>query len=134
MGTIIHLKMKAARESLGITQVAASKEAKYNQSQLSLMESGETTFIPNNYLSWMAKHGADLNGIFNPDVSLEMYKDMCTVASEKLSHPPVDTSHICQKCEEKDHQIKTLEQYVDDLRFMIRKPVNPPENTSDPGS
>lgn len=114
MKTIVHEKLKAAREVLGISQVFAGKESGWSQSAISLLEKGEMIYVPNKYLTFLASQRIDLNKLFDDNVTLEDF-----TSNPRLELGPlVQQADKCVDCAAlRENQL--LRENISDLRSIL---------------
>lgn len=64
-------KIKEAREQMGLNQSEFAREVGVTQKDVSILESGNKKFIPNQYIEYLLNKGYDLNSIFDDDSELK---------------------------------------------------------------
>lgn len=112
MDDLLWAKIKVAREMTGLSQVNAAGESGWNQTSISLMEAGQATFIPNDYIRMLATRGINLNALFDPNVSATDFR----VNGRELCE---EHKVGCQSCADKDEKIKLLTDNLNDLRLAL---------------
>ena len=119
MKTLLCNKVRVARESLKLSQSAASRESNYNQSTISLLEAGENTGIATIYLQFLASKGINLTAMFDDNTTLEDFTSICYGEKQALLSAHVVTAGPCPNCATKDATIYNLGMIIDSQKDTI---------------
>lgn len=118
MKSLIFKKVKIARESLNLSQISAAEASGYSQSGISLLENGENTFIPNEYLSFLATKGINLTAIFDEDLSLDDFALSCGGFFTHDLHHKVKNLEV--QLQLKDREVELLSKTIQSMEITIK--------------
>ncbi len=117
MKTLIFKKVKIARESLNLSQISAAEASGYSQSGISLLEKGGNTFIPNEYLSFLASKGINLTAMFDEDLSLDDFALTCGgFFTHDLQHK---FKNLEMQLQLKDREVELLNKTIQNMEITI---------------
>lgn len=88
-----YLKIKQAREILGLNQSEFATAIGTTQKDVSLIESGNKKFIPNKYIEFLIEKGFDINSLFDFSESIEKLHDNI-VDQSKITYNHTKTDRI----------------------------------------
>ena len=68
---LIYIKLKYARELLGMTQSQLADATNLSQRDISMLESGKKEFIPTGYIQYLNKMNIDLRSLFDDELEVK---------------------------------------------------------------
>lgn len=118
--TLIHQKLKIVREGyLRITQEQMGLEGHLTQRVISSVESGRNLYIPNEYLTYFAKRGVNLNFIFDNDINSSDFYNMLLNGGAPKEVKAVIPQAECMLCPQKDKTIEILSRSISNMENQV---------------
>lgn len=110
----IFIKLKKAREVIGLTQRQAADMCGLRQRDISDLENGIKKFVPNKYLEFLYIQGLDMNTIFSD--SFEVY-----FRNDKENLTPFNTNieYLKASLADKEQKIISLSEQIGELKYRI---------------
>lgn len=92
----IYERIKIARELIGISQTEASARSGILQKDISQIENGKKTFIPNEYIQFLYNEGVDINSIYDESKNVTLKKLLPLALSTTFSEPDYEYDRLPQ--------------------------------------
>lgn len=115
----LHVKMRSARDHMGVSQGHIQRAIGVPQSRLSQYENSRMDAIPSILLEYYAVNGINMSALFNPAITPDMFRDIL----KKNDSTVVIATHMtdCDKCATKDREIGLLQSIIGAKDELIKQ-------------